>query len=122
MLNPTELFDILADGEPLGRISFELFAVPKTAENFHALSIGRKDLDRRVPPFAELVQDSYARVATSHAMMPLVAGPSIYGEKFKNEDFILKHTGPGILSMENAGPNTVSSFSYALPRLSSYMV
>lgn len=49
------------------------------------------------------------------------SGKSIYGQKFDDENFIWKHTGPGILSLVNAGLNT-NGFSYALPRLSGWMV
>ncbi|CAH7337075.1 Gm12728 [Phodopus roborovskii] len=57
MVNPTVFFDITADGQSLGRISFELFAdkVPKTAENFRALSTGEKGFGYKGSSFHRII-------------------------------------------------------------------
>ncbi|XP_063457011.1 peptidyl-prolyl cis-trans isomerase A-like [Pan paniscus] len=103
-------FNIADEGKPLGRVSFNLFAdkIPKTAENFHALSTGEKGFGfkgfcfhRIIPGFMYQGGDFTRHNGTG--------GKSIYREKFGDENFILKHTGPGILSMANAGPNTSGS-------------
>lgn len=64
-------------------------------------------MDVRVPPFTELSHDSCARVVNSHIWWH--DGRFIYGKQFEAENFIMKHTGCGILSMANAGPNTCGS-------------
>ncbi|KAK2100421.1 hypothetical protein P7K49_021769, partial [Saguinus oedipus] len=106
MANPTVFFDISINGEPLGRVSFELFAdkVPKTAENFRAMSTRGKGFGYKDSCFHRIIPGFMCQGGdfTHHNG---TGGKSIYREKF-NENFILKHTGPGILSMANAGPNT----------------
>ncbi|XP_037590573.1 peptidyl-prolyl cis-trans isomerase A-like [Cebus imitator] len=113
MVSPTMFFDITVDGKLLDCVSFDLFAdkFPKTAENFHALSTGEKRFGYKGSCFHRIIPGFMCQGGdfTCHNG---TGGKSIYGEKFDGENFILKHTGPGILFMANTGPDTnCSQFS-----------
>ena len=110
-------FDVAIGEGDAGRIEMDLFCdTPKTTENFRALCTGEKGVSSRSGKSLHFKESVFHRVIPGFMAQGGdftagngTGGESIYGAKFADENFINKHTGPGILAMANAGPNTNGS-------------
>ncbi|KAL0481174.1 peptidyl-prolyl isomerase H [Acrasis kona] len=113
--NPLMYLDVSIGGENIGRIIIELYShiTPKTAENWRQLCVGGFQKDGKEYTFKK---NKFHRIIKDFIVQAgdLISGDgtgsiSIYGDRMEDENFIVSHDQPGVISMANHGPNTGGS-------------
>ena len=94
--HPKVKFEISTESGPLGEITLNLFVeqVPKTANNFLALASGKCGFGYKDSTFHRIIP-GFMIQGGDFTKGDGTGGKSIYGDKFEDENFVIKHDKPG---------------------------